>query len=104
MQQAAARGIQAAGEQGGGSAMAFMGIGMNAANGMVGSVQQPQTQGTYAPFGQSAPQPQIQNMDAQSHSSQIDVHAKLTEMKKLLDDGLITQADFDAVKAKLLGI
>ena len=35
---------------------------------------------------------------------QEDPYAKLTEMKKLLDAGVITQEDFDAVKAKLLGI
>ena len=33
-----------------------------------------------------------------------DPYAKLTEMIKLLDAGVITQADFDAVKNKLLGI
>ncbi|MDD6879114.1 MAG: SPFH domain-containing protein [bacterium] len=33
-----------------------------------------------------------------------DPYAKLTEMKKLLDAGVITQEDFDAAKAKLLGI
>ena len=33
-----------------------------------------------------------------------DPYAKLTQMKKLLDDGVITQADFDAAKAKLLGL
>ena len=29
---------------------------------------------------------------------------KLASLKKLLDDGVITQADFDAAKAKLLGL
>ena len=39
-----------------------------------------------------------------STPAQEDPYTKLTEMKKLLDAGVITQADFDAVKAKLLGI
>ena len=41
MQQAVARGIEAAGHNGGGQAMAFMGMGMNAAGGMMGHLQQP---------------------------------------------------------------
>ena len=41
MQQHIARGLQSAGENGGGSAMAFMGMGMNAAGNVMGTVQQP---------------------------------------------------------------
>ena len=33
-----------------------------------------------------------------------DPYEKLASLKKLLDDGVITQADFDAAKAKLLGL
>ena len=33
-----------------------------------------------------------------------DPYAKLTEMKKLLDAGVITQEDFDAAKKKLLDL
>lgn len=40
----------------------------------------------------------------QPAQTQEDPYAKLTQMKKLLDDGVITQADFDAAKAKLLGL
>ena len=105
MQQAAARGIQAAGENGGGSGMAFMGMGMQAANGMIGSMQQQPTQSSYQPaFGQQA-QPQMQTQSQpQVTPIQEDPYAKLTEMKKLLDAGVISQEDFDAAKAKLLGI
>ena len=93
MQQAAARGMQAAGENGGGSGMAFMGMGMNAAGGMMGAMQQPNTNGTYQPnFG-----------GAQDTQTQ-DPTAKLMEMKKLLDAGAITQEDYDKVKAQLLGL
>lgn len=200
MQQAAARGIQAAGESGGGGAgMAFLGMGMNAAGGAMGGLQQPvapgyqhsyqqvpqaaygppsggygqppqgpghpphgpgqppqgqppqgygqqpyygqQTQGQgpqaegygyqgqgYAqpsqgygppqgqpqspaqapppPPGQEpapqappAPEPPVQGAAAPE-----DPVAKLSQLKTLLDQGLITQADYDAAKAKVLGL
>ena len=52
MQQAVARGMQAAGENGGGSGMAFMGMGMNAAGSVMGGMQQPNNQSSYQPnFG-----------------------------------------------------
>lgn len=52
MQQSVARGMQAAGENGGGANMAFMGMGMNAAGNMMGGVQQPSTGNSYQPnFG-----------------------------------------------------
>jgi membrane protease subunit (stomatin/prohibitin family) len=97
MQQSVARGMQSAGENGGGAGMAFMGMGMNAAGGMMGSMQQP-TEGT--------PQSQFiggQPTPTQTQPTTEDPYAKLTELKKLLDAGIITQEDFDAQKAKLLG-
>ncbi len=98
MQQAAARGMQAAGENGGGAGMAFMGMGMNAAGGMMGAMQQQPTQSSYQPsFGQANQQP------AQSASQQ-DPMTVLSEKKKLLDAGLITQEDYDKIKNQLLGI
>lgn len=81
MQQSVARGMQAAGENGGGAAMAFMGMGMNAAGGMMGAMQQP----------------------TQPAQPAQDPTAKLLEMKKLLDAGAITQEDYDKVKAEVLG-
>lgn len=102
MQQAVARGMQAAGENGGGSGMAFMGMGMNAAGGMMQGMQQPVTQSSYQPaFGQ---QQQVQPAMPQAQPSQDDPITILTEKKKLLDAGLITQEDYDALKAKLLGL
>nr|WP_318680907.1 SPFH domain-containing protein [uncultured Treponema sp.] len=81
MQQSVARGFQAAGENGGGAnGMAFMGMGMNAVGGAMGMMQQPQ--------------------QAQAE----DPMAKLAKMKQMLDAGLITQADYDAAKAKILGL
>lgn len=81
MQQSVARGFQAAGENGGdANGMAFMGMGMNAVGGAMGMMQQPQ--------------------QAQAE----DPMAKLAKMKQMLDAGLITQADYDAAKAKILGL
>ncbi len=79
MQQSVARGMQAAGENGGGANMAFMGMGMNAAGSVMGAMQQPT-------------------------GKEEDPTAKLMEMKKLLDAGAITQEDYDKVKAQLLGL
>lgn len=90
-QQAAARGIQSAGENGGGANMAFMGMGMNAAGNMMGATQQPNTTGTYnSNFNQ---QPQAE-----------DLTEKLLKMKKLLDAGAITQEEYDEVKKKILDV
>ncbi len=105
MQQAAARGMQAAGENGGGAGMAFMGMGMNAAGGMMGTMQQQQTQSSYQPaFGQVAQQPAQQSSFQAQDVNQQDPMTILNEKKKLLDAGLITQEDYDKVKNQLLGI
>ena len=102
MQQAAARGIQAAGENGGGTAMAFMGMGMNAAGGMMGGMQQQPTSSTYQPaFGQPQQAPTTQ--PAETATVQ-DSTTKLLEMKKLLDAGAISQEEYDKVKAQVLGM
>lgn len=113
MQQSLARGMQAAGETGGGSGMAFMGMGMNVAGGMMQGMNQPQ-QATTNPFIQVNQQPQQQMGATNSQPNPAsttpqpqqaeDPYQKLTELKKLLDAGVITQADFDAAKNKLLGI
>lgn len=112
MQQSVARGMQSAGENGGGANLAFMGMGMNAAGGMMGATQQP-VQGT--PQSQSIQGQPAQQAQAPAEQQPAtppvpapqppaeDPYAKLTEMKKLLDAGVITQEDFDAQKAKLLG-
>ena len=82
LQASVAAGIQSAGETGG--AAGVMGLGM--ATGMlggIGSFQQP-----VAPVAPAAQEPL----------------AKLKNAKEALDLGLITQADYDAVKAKVLGL
>lgn len=100
MQQSVARGMQSAGEQGGGSNMAFMGMGMKAAGDMMGTMQQSET----TPQGQNIQeQPVNQAVQESGAQSTEDPYAKLVSLKKLLDDGVITQEDFDAQKAKILG-
>ena len=84
MQQSVARTIQAARENpnGGAGAMAFMGMGLNAVGGAVGGLQQ-----------------QV-NQSGQEE----DPYEKLAKYKKMLDEGLITQEDYDAQKKKILGV
>jgi len=82
LQASVAAGIQAAGESGGAAGM--MGIGM--ASGMlggIGALQQP-----VAPATPAADDP----------------IAKLKKAKEMLDLGLITQTDYDTLKAKTLGL
>ena len=117
MQQAVARGMQSAGENGGGAAMAFMGMGMNAAGGVMGGMQQPNTGGSYQPnFGgqqqmnQGYAQPMQGGGMNQGYAQPMgqaggdDMAAKLLQMKQLLDAGAISQEEYDAVKAKVLGL
>ncbi len=84
MQQSVARGFQAAGENNGGQGMAFMGMGINQTGAAIGAFQQPTTK--------------------QQSGTEEDPYEKLAKLKKLLDDGVITQEDFDASKKKLLGL
>ena len=93
MQQAAARGMQAAGENGGGTGMAFMGMGMNAAGGMMGAMQQPNNPSVYQ-----------QSFGGQQQATSEDPTEKLLNAKKLLDAGAITQEDYDKIKAQTLGL
>ena len=80
MQQSVARGFQSAGENGGATNMAFVGMGMNAVGGTIGGLQQP------------VQQPQEDPME------------KLKKYKEMLDSGLITQEDYDEQKKRLLGV
>lgn len=101
MQQSVARGVQAVGENGGGAGMAFMGMGMNAVGGMMGSMQQ-SNEGT--PQSQFiAGQPTQQPTDQAAAQPTSNPYVELTKLKTLLDNGVITQEDFDAKKAKILG-
>lgn len=95
-QQAAARGMKAAGENGGGANMAFMGMGMNAANNMMGATQQNQGDNSY--------QPNFGGVNQAPNLAEEDPTDKLIKMKKLLDAGVLTQEEFDKAKKDLLGI
>lgn len=79
LQASVAQGIQSAGENGGAAGM--MGIGM--ASGMMGGIA-----GLQQPVAPAADDPV----------------AKLKKAKEMLDLGLITQQDYDALKAKALGL
>ena len=94
-QQSVARGMQAAGENGGGTGMAFMGMGMNAAGGMMQGMQQPNVQGAYTPNF---------NQQQTAQQSTEDPTEKLLNAKKSLDAGVITQEEFDQMKKNLLGL
>ena len=97
MQQSVARGTQAAGENGGGANMAFMGMGMGAAGNVMGATQQPVNQNA---GNQPPAEPASQ---AQGHVAG-DPTEKLIQMKKLLDAGVITEEEFNKIKAELLGL
>lgn len=96
MQQSVARGVQSMGENGGGTGMAFMGMGVNAAGAMMQGVGQP---------SEAAVNPFINVTQNNNQTEALeDPYEKLTQMKKLLDEGVITQEDFDAIKKQLLGL
>jgi membrane protease subunit (stomatin/prohibitin family) len=105
LQQSVARGVEAAGSNptgDGALGMAFMGMGMNAMGGMAQGLQQPPT-GQPVVAG-NAPQAADNNGSAApAAATGEDPYEKLTKLKGLLDSGVITQEDFDAAKAKVLG-
>ncbi len=107
MQQAAARGIQAAGENpsGGAAGMAFMGMGMQSVGGAMGGLQQnvPAAQPAPAPAPAPAAPAEAPAPAAPAPAAE-DPVAKLAQFKTMLDQGLISQEEFDAAKAKLLGL
>ena len=85
LQASVASGFQAAGQNAGVGGLMGMGIATGGMGGLAG-LQQPV----------AAPAPAAPAAD--------DPIAKLTKAKQMLDAGLITQADYDAVKAKALGL
>lgn len=83
LQASIAAGIEAAGSTEG--AAGILGIGFAAGSLGLGNVQQP-------------------NTPPASPSQAEDSFSKLANLKKMLDEGLITQADYDTAKAKLIGL
>ncbi len=106
LQQSVARGMEAAGQNGGAMAMGMMGMGMNmAGNGLAGlqqpvAGQQPMV-GAMGGMQQAAPAPEA--APAQAAAPAEDPVAKLKQAKELLDAGVLSQEEFDAMKAKYLG-
>lgn len=89
LKQSVARGIENAGEAGGGTGLAMMGMGMGAIGGVV-----PQTSGAAVPgVGPNA-----------AAAAPADPTAQLAQYKSMLDQGLISQEDYDALKKKALGL
>lgn len=87
LQASVAAGIQAAGENAGVGGLVGMGIATGGLGGLAG-LQQPATPAA-APAAAPAGDDPV---------------ARLARAKQMLDAGLITQADYDAVKAKALGL
>ncbi len=114
--QSAARGMQGAGENGGGTGMAFMGMGMNAVGNAMGQMNVGNEQ--YSNPNLSFNQPQNQNNNWQGNnnvnqtpssepaaaSSQEDPYEKLAKLKKLLDQGVISEEEFNEAKRKILDV
>jgi len=118
LQQSVARGVQAAGSTGGGAGLAMFGMGAGMAGGVAGATQQNPgaTPGPFgvqpppAPAAPAAPAAASQPAAAPADEAQPaaaapqDPVAHLTQLKQMLDADLITQADYDAAKAKVLGL
>jgi len=94
LQASVAAGIEAAGENAGPGGLIGMGMGVGSMG--VGGLQQPVGQTPTAP---AAPAPAAAAAPAAD-----DPVAVLQRAKDMLDAGLITQADYDAAKAKALGL
>ncbi|MCL2424319.1 MAG: SPFH domain-containing protein [Micrococcales bacterium] len=111
LQASVAQGFQAAGEHGGAGGM--FGMGMAAGSIGLGGLQQP-VPGVGANAQPAAPAPAYgtapvapvpgAGQPAPAAPAADDPMAQLSKYKEMLDAGLITQADYDAAKAKLLGL
>ncbi|GGA66591.1 virion core protein (lumpy skin disease virus) [Pseudoclavibacter endophyticus] len=117
LQQSVARGFESAGQNSGGQGIAMMGMGMNAAGGAMNFQQNPNQPAPYQnPFQQgqqpqqqaSAPQGQPQQGQPQQTSGAPatvdDSVSQLAKFKQMLDQGLISQDDYDAAKRRALGL
>ncbi len=100
LQQSVARGMEAAGQNGGAMNMGFMGMGLGAVNNGVAGLQQP----NMGAVGVQPSAPTIPQQAAPQAAPAEDPVTKLKQMKELLDAGVITQEEFDAAKAKYLGV
>ncbi|MCB0912401.1 MAG: SPFH domain-containing protein [Propionibacteriaceae bacterium] len=96
LQASVAAGFESAGQNQGTGGL--MGMGMAAGATGIGALQQP-----VQPAAPQAPAPQAPAPAAAAAPAD-DPVAKLAKFKEMLDAGLITQADYDAAKAKALGL
>ena len=117
LQQSMARGFEAAGQNGGGADIAMMGMGMNAAGAAVNFQQSGQQAPYQNPFqqGQQQPPQQWQQQGASQQGmppqqaqpaapAPADPVAQLAKFKEMLDQGLITEDDYEAAKRRALGL
>ncbi|MDK7743052.1 SPFH domain-containing protein [Helcobacillus massiliensis] len=112
--QAFARGVESAGQNGGGAGLAMMGMGAGALGGMAAPTNQTPFAGAQQGQQQAAPQQdggagqaqggQTQGGQADGSQSGEDPVAKLAQFKQMLDQGLISQEDYDAAKNRALGL
>lgn len=94
LQASVAAGLQAAGESGG--AGGILGMAMATSTADIAGILQPVTNGPTS-------SPGVRPLTS-SASDEVDPVVRLTKFKQLLDVSLITQADYDAAKAKVLGL
>jgi len=103
LQASVAAGFEAAGENAGGAGL--VGLGMAAGSVGLGGLQQPVpgigAQSTPPPAAAAAPMAPPPPPAAPAAEDPV---AKLAKFKEMLDAGLITQADYDAAKNKVLGL
>lgn len=95
MNQSIARGLRSAGESGGGSGLAFMGMGARVAEGFMGGGQTVSQNEVGVNAGGFLTTEEKQKEDPYEH---------LRKLKDLLDDGVISEEDFLKAKNKTLGI
>lgn len=118
LQQSVARGMEAAGAAGAGN-IAMMGMGVGMAGQAVGLPQQQSQPGPYqnpfqqqaaappapaAPAAAAAPAPPAPTAAAAPAATADDPVAKLAQFKQMLDQGLISQEDYEAAKQRALGL
>lgn len=102
LKQSVARGVESAGETGGGTGLAMMGMGMGAMGNLVGaSGSAPAASAPSAAPAAAAPATAAAPAEA---AATADPAAQLAQYKKMLDDGLINDQDYEALKKKALGI
>ena len=102
LQASVAEGFEAAGQNAGPGGL--IGMGMAAGSTGIGALQQPVPgiggQSTPPASAMAPPPPPA----APAAPAAEDPVAKLAKFKEMLDNGLITQADYDAAKNKVLGL